>query len=223
MLHSALTKIHILENWTYANAAARTGATGFVAGDVGKIAYQQDTGQYWRLTATTPTWVMIMGAVGYPSAAGAAGNVLRSDGTNFVSAQLNTADLTPMAMSYIAKLIGVNLNSANTDNAMSVPLPVGFTRWKVNATFVSHASVSLTTATLGVFTATGGGGQVIAANQSLAALTSTAENTNNNFLGLAGTNVATESYNVGTIYFRVGTAQGSAATADCILSYSIIP
>jgi prepilin-type N-terminal cleavage/methylation domain-containing protein len=44
-------------NWTYANAAARTGATGFVAGDIGEIAYQSDNGTYWRLTATTPTWV----------------------------------------------------------------------------------------------------------------------------------------------------------------------
>lgn len=43
--------------WTYANAAARTGATGFVAGDIGKLAYQSDNGTHWRLTATTPTWV----------------------------------------------------------------------------------------------------------------------------------------------------------------------
>jgi hypothetical protein len=43
--------------WTYPNAAARTGATGFVAGDIGKIAYQSDTSTFWRLTATTPTWV----------------------------------------------------------------------------------------------------------------------------------------------------------------------
>jgi hypothetical protein len=42
--------------WTYANAAARTAATGFVAADVGKIAYQVDTQVYYTLTATTPTW-----------------------------------------------------------------------------------------------------------------------------------------------------------------------
>jgi hypothetical protein len=45
-----------LETWTYATAAARTGATGFVAGDIGKIAYQTDDGTYWRLMAVTPTW-----------------------------------------------------------------------------------------------------------------------------------------------------------------------
>lgn len=56
-LHSAQTANHIIESWTYADAAARTGASGFVAGDVGKIAYQTDTATYWRLTAVTPTWV----------------------------------------------------------------------------------------------------------------------------------------------------------------------
>jgi hypothetical protein len=43
--------------WFYANAAARTGATGFTAADVNKIAYQDgNPGSYYRLTATTPTW-----------------------------------------------------------------------------------------------------------------------------------------------------------------------
>ena len=58
MRHQDLTINHRLESWVYANAAARTGATGFVAGDIGRIAYQTDTGQYWRLTATTPTWAL---------------------------------------------------------------------------------------------------------------------------------------------------------------------
>ena len=46
-------------NWEYASAAARTGATGFVASDVGKIAKQTDNGTYWELTAVTPTWSQI--------------------------------------------------------------------------------------------------------------------------------------------------------------------
>jgi len=46
--------------WVYANAAARTAATGFVAADVGKMAYQADTQAYYALTATTPTWVAAM-------------------------------------------------------------------------------------------------------------------------------------------------------------------
>ena len=59
MRHQDLTLNHRLESWVYANAAARLAATGFVAGDLARIAYQTDTGQYWRLTATTPTWALI--------------------------------------------------------------------------------------------------------------------------------------------------------------------
>jgi type II secretory pathway pseudopilin PulG len=43
--------------WTYPNAGARTGATGFVASDLGQLAYQTDTQTYWRLQGTAPTWV----------------------------------------------------------------------------------------------------------------------------------------------------------------------
>ena len=59
MLHRNATLNHKIENYTYATAAARVAATGFVTGDLGKIAYQTDDGSYWRLTATTPTWVAI--------------------------------------------------------------------------------------------------------------------------------------------------------------------
>jgi prepilin-type N-terminal cleavage/methylation domain-containing protein len=42
--------------WTYLDAAARTGATGFVGSDVGQLAYESTTQTYWRLTSTTPSW-----------------------------------------------------------------------------------------------------------------------------------------------------------------------
>jgi phage tail-like protein len=45
--------------WTYADAAARVGATGFENDDVGRLAYQQDTASYWMLTATAPTWMAV--------------------------------------------------------------------------------------------------------------------------------------------------------------------
>ena len=48
---------HALHNWEYATTIARTGASGFVAGDVGKIARQTDNDTYWVLIATTPTWL----------------------------------------------------------------------------------------------------------------------------------------------------------------------
>lgn len=43
--------------WTYANAGARTGASGFKPIDVGQLAYQSDAKTYWRLQSTAPTWI----------------------------------------------------------------------------------------------------------------------------------------------------------------------
>lgn len=59
MLHKSipLAERHASHNYEYANAAARTGATGFVAGDLGKLSWQTDDNTFWILTATTPTWV----------------------------------------------------------------------------------------------------------------------------------------------------------------------
>lgn len=48
--------------YTYADAAARTGASGFVGGDVGKLALQLDSGALYMLTAATPTWQAIAGS-----------------------------------------------------------------------------------------------------------------------------------------------------------------
>jgi hypothetical protein len=66
-LHSVQTKIHVMENWVFANATARVANGTFAAVDVGKVAYQSDEGSYWRLltvtnpgAAATPTW----GAIG---------------------------------------------------------------------------------------------------------------------------------------------------------------
>lgn len=43
--------------WTYADSAARTSATGFVATDVGQLAYQSSDLTYWRLQTAAPTWI----------------------------------------------------------------------------------------------------------------------------------------------------------------------
>lgn len=53
--------VHIPYQWSYANAAARTGASGFAATDVGKLARQVDDNSLWMLTVTTPTWIRVAG------------------------------------------------------------------------------------------------------------------------------------------------------------------
>ena len=56
--HSALTHIHRVYNWTYADQAAREAAAGLVPGDVGKVARQLDDDSLWMLTDDDPvTWI----------------------------------------------------------------------------------------------------------------------------------------------------------------------
>lgn len=51
-------KVHLDRriSYQYDNATLRTGATGFVSGDIGKFAFQKDNSSLWELTDTTPTW-----------------------------------------------------------------------------------------------------------------------------------------------------------------------
>ncbi len=102
--HSDLSTgvIHIVYNWTYANAAARTGATGFISGDIGKLARQTDTNALYMLTATTPTWVAVggggggggntitVGALASLPAASTAGNVYMPNDDDFVFVDTGT-------------------------------------------------------------------------------------------------------------------------------------
>lgn len=135
---------------------------------------------------------------------------------------------SPLSHVYMYTIIGVNLNSANTDTAVPITLPPGYTRFNVNFVVISNPSVVINTASLGVFTNTGGGGATIAANTTLA-LSSTADNTPGNSQSLSVSNQNTTSYKVSTlpvtpnIYIRVGTAQGSAATADVTIALRLLP
>jgi len=62
--------IHTLVAYTYADLSARTGATGFVSTDVGKLAFQIDNASYWLLSAVDPTWVKLSTGGYYPLVAG---------------------------------------------------------------------------------------------------------------------------------------------------------
>jgi hypothetical protein len=64
--HKDSTLVHVPYAWSYADAAAREAATGFAAGDVGKLARQLDDNSLWMLTDDYPaeTWVQIGGAGG---------------------------------------------------------------------------------------------------------------------------------------------------------------
>lgn len=62
MNHGQVTStqgIHSLVSYVYPTAVDRTGAVGFVASDLGKLALQADSGTYWLLSSTDPAWVQV--------------------------------------------------------------------------------------------------------------------------------------------------------------------
>jgi parallel beta-helix repeat protein len=133
--------------------------------------------------------------------------------TNF-----SNATAAPSAFAYTAT--GINFNSANTDTAITITLPSGFTRYIVNNVAISHASGTLTTSTVGLFTATGGGGVAIFTPGTAVTVSTASENTSGNAQSIAG---AILSINAGTLYFRVQTPQGTAATADVTIAVRALP
>ena len=106
----------------------------------------------------------------------------------------------------LASKSAVDLNAATSDNAITVESA----RYRLDKIIVDNASVNLTTATLGVFTAAGGAGTTVVADQAIAALTASSKFMD---LTLAG-GVTADVLTAGTLYVRVGTAQGVAATAN---------
>jgi hypothetical protein len=96
MRHQDLIINHRLESWVYPDTASRLGATGFVSGDIGRIAYQSDKGDYYRLLSTTPTWARLAPAL-------------------FASRQ--TAQASPAATAAVTPGILLGLNAALTPTA----------------------------------------------------------------------------------------------------------
>lgn len=134
----------------------------------------------------------------------------------------------PLTPPYPSNMIGgyakaVNLNSANTDTAIQIVSPT--TNYRLHQVFVYNngTTASITTATGGLFTATGGGGIALCANGALSALTANTINTDNAAATITCVAGARTPLNVTTLYFRVGTAQGAAATADVYLFIQPMP
>lgn len=120
----------------------------------------------------------------------------------------------------------VNFNSANTDNAINISLPTGFTRYRVVGLQLDNPSQTLTTATCGLFTATAAGGTAVVASGSAITVSTAAANTNNNMMGFTIVNPNTTAYSVSsvpTLYFRVQNPQGAAATGSVTVQIQPIP
>lgn len=126
-------------------------------------------------------------------------------GTGGATAAAARANLGVLArQGLIGSLTAVNLNTTNTDTLITV----ASARFKISKIIIENASTSLTTVTVGVFSSAGGIG-TIAANQVAVALTAA-----NKWLELTISSTGLTDVFTGDIYFRTGTAQGAAATAN---------
>jgi len=106
-------------------------------------------------------------------------------------------------------ITGFNLNSAGGEQAWT-GLP---SKYIVQSLRAYDASATPVLATVGLFTATGGGGTTLVTAATITALTAAAKTTSMTLAAIAGTDYMTN----GTLYLRCGVAQGTALTASFIL------
>jgi len=110
---------------------------------------------------------------------------------------------TNQAIRLLASFQGVNLNAAG-DTVLPI---INTDRYGVSNVVFTNASVSLTNALAGVFTAPSAGGTGIVANAALSAMTSASV--------VSQRTVASTAANSGqNLYVNVGTVQCAAATMD---------
>ena len=110
---------------------------------------------------------------------------------------------TNQAIRLLASYQSVNVN-ATGDTVLPV---INTNSYGVSNVIFTNASVSLTTAAAGLFTAPSAGGTGIVANAALSAMTSST-------VVSQRTVASTALQTGGNLYLNVGTAQGAAATMD---------
>jgi hypothetical protein len=114
----------------------------------------------------------------------------------------------------IGVVLGANVNQTNTDIAVPLILLPG-ANFIIDSVLINNASISLTTATFGVFSAVSAGGvTIVTAAAVLSGLTTTTSNLVATLAATATTTVLNQTTVANNLYFRVGTAQGAAATCD---------
>lgn len=118
-------------------------------------------------------------------------------------------------------LRGINFNSATTDNTLNLNLPTGAKNYTVDFIYITNASHTLVTATVGAFSAAGGTGTTFAADQAITVTNGTA-NTALNTQALTLSPAATIAFNFNQMFIRIGTPEGVAATADVTVGLRLL-
>ena len=112
--------------------------------------------------------------------------------------------LSNQSIRLLAVATGVNVNATGDTANLKI---ANASNWSVSNVVFTNASISLTTAAAGLFTAPSGGGTAIVANAALSALTASTV--------VSQRTVASTAIQTGeNLYINVGTAQGAAATMD---------
>lgn len=122
------------------------------------------------------------------------------------------ASSTAMSSNTVS-LSGVNLNSVNSDNPVSIP----YSRYIVRRVVVSNASTTPTLATLAVFTGAGGTGTTVVAAAVLTTLTTTAKFSDRTVA------LSSDILTASTLYIRNVAANTSALTADVSIEVQPLP
>jgi hypothetical protein len=111
---------------------------------------------------------------------------------------------TNQAIRLLAVATGVNVNSTGDQATLAIN---NASSYSVSNVVFTNASISLTTAAAGLFTAPAAGGTGLVANAALSALTSST-------IVSQRTVASTALQTAQNLYLNVGTAQGAAATMD---------
>jgi hypothetical protein len=125
----------------------------------------------------------------------------------------------------IGYALGVNANIAGSDNPIVLNMLPG-ANFIVTKLQLNNASTSLTTATASLYTATGGSGgsgTALVADAALSAMTTTTYNLVMTLATAASITVLNQATLANNLYFRIGSAQGAAATVDCYIWGEVLP
>jgi hypothetical protein len=119
---------------------------------------------------------------------------------------------------YIVVAKGVNANLVGDTN-LAILLPPGFNRYRVIRVVAFNPSISLSSAQAALYTAASGGGAAICSPQALSGLTNSTPSTAGNGIDLTLALATAVFHAAATLFFRITTAQGAAATIDVALVF----